>query len=217
MEKELVGVGRISTVLLMVIAGLLALFFLNNATQAFNILILSGAGTGAIYLLRWFWWRINAWTEIVAMFGATLAAIVLVIYVPDSALSSAVLDPFSLRLLIAVGFTTILWLVTTFLTRPESIDTLINFYKITRPGGPGWRKVVNEAHSRGITFGDEGKKWEMPLQILCVFIGTIVIYSALFSIGSFVYGKPLSGIILAASAALGTWFMFKSFSRISDG
>lgn len=216
-EKELVGVGRISTVLLMIIAGLLALFFLNNATQAFNILILSGAGTGAIYLLRWFWWRINAWTEIVAMFGATLAAIVLVIYVPDSSLTSAVLDPFSLRLLIAVGFTSALWLVTTFLTRPESDDTLINFYKITRPGGPGWKKIVDKAHARGITFGDEGKKWEMPLQILCVFIGTIVIYSALFSIGSFVYGKPLSGIILAVSAALGTWFLFKSFNRLSTG
>lgn len=216
-EKELVGVGRIATVLLMVIAGLLALFFLNNATQAFNILILSGAGTGAIYLLRWFWWRINAWTEIVAMFGATIAAIVLVIYVPDTALSSSVLDPFSLRLLIAVAFTTILWLVTTLITPPESTDTLINFYRITRPGGPGWKKVVDEAHSRGITFGDEGKKWEMPLQILCVFIGTIVIYSSLFSIGSFVYGKITAGIILALSAALGTWFLFKSFSRLSDG
>ncbi|MCA1757799.1 MAG: Na+:solute symporter [Bacteroidales bacterium] len=216
-EKELVGVGRIATVLLMVIAGLMALFFLNNATQAFNILILSGAGTGAIYLLRWFWWRINAWTEIVAMFGATIAAIVLVVYVPDSALSSSVLDPFSLRLLIAVAFTTILWLVTTLVTRPESTDTLINFYRITRPGGPGWKKVVDEAHKRGITFGDEGKKWEMPLQILCVFIGTIVIYSSLFSIGSFVYGKIPAGIILAVSAAVGTWFLFKSFSRLSDG
>lgn len=216
-EKELVGVGRIATVLLMVIAGLLALFFLNNATQAFNILILSGAGTGAIYLLRWFWWRINAWTEIIAMFGATIAAIVLVIYVPDSALSSEILDPFSLRLLIAVAFTTILWVVTTLVTRPESTDTLINFYRITRPGGPGWKKVVNEAHARGITFGDEGKKWEMPLQVLCVFIGTIVIYSSLFSIGSFVYGKITAGIILAVSAGLGTWFLFKSFSRLSDG
>jgi SSS family transporter len=216
-EKELVGVGRIATVLLMVIAGLLALFFLNNATQAFNILILSGAGTGAIYLLRWFWWRINAWTEIIAMFGATIAAIVLVIYVPDSALSSEILDPFSLRLLIAVAFTTILWLVTTLVTRPENTDTLINFYRITRPGGPGWKKVVNEAHALGITFGDEGKKWEMPLQVLCVFIGTIVIYSSLFSIGSFVYGKITAGIILAVSAGLGTWFLFKSFSRLSDG
>jgi hypothetical protein len=77
--------------------------------------------------------------------------------------------------------------------------------------------VVDEAHSRGITFGDEGKKWEMPLQILCVFIGTIVIYSSLFSIGSFVYGKFTAGIILAVSAALGTGFLFKSFSRLSDG
>lgn len=216
-EKQLVAVGRLTTVLLMVIAGLLALFFLNNATQAFNILILSGAGTGAIYLLRWFWWRINAWTEIVAMFGATIVAIVLVMFVPDEILKSSVLDPFSCRLLIAVGSTTVLWLVTTFVTKPESKETLFRFYTITRPGGPGWKKVVDEARKEGITFADEGKKWEMPLQVLCVFIGTIVIYSSLFSIGSFVYGKPLNGIILAVSAGLGTIFLFKSFNRLSAG
>ncbi|MEZ5001318.1 MAG: hypothetical protein R2744_00100 [Bacteroidales bacterium] len=216
-EKQLVAVGRLTTVGLMVVAGLLALFFLNNATQAFNILILSGAGTGAIYLLRWFWWRINAWTEIVAMFGATVIAIILVVFVPDESLRANVLDPFSIRLLIAVGATTLIWLTTTLLTRPESKETLIRFYKITRPGGPGWKKVVDEAHKDGITFGDEGKKWEMPLQVLCVFIGTIVIYSSLFSIGSFVYGMPLNGIILAVVAVAGTYFLFRSFSRLSAG
>jgi len=216
-EKQLVAVGRITTVILMVIAGLLALFFLNNATQAFNVLILSGAGTGAIYLLRWFWWRINAWTEIVAMFGATIVAIVLVMFVSDEALGSYILDPFSIRLLIAVGVTTILWLVTTLITGPESNETLYRFYRITHPGGPGWKKVVDNARKEGITFPDEGKKWEMPLQVLCVFIGTIVIYSSLFSIGSFVYGKHLAGIILAAVAAGGTVFLFKSFNRLSAG
>jgi len=216
-EKQLVAVGRITTILLMVIAGLLALFFLNNATQAFNVLILSGAGTGAIYLLRWFWWRINAWTEIVAMFGATVVAIILVMFVSDEALGSYILDPFSIRLLIAVGVTTVLWLVTTLLTGPESNETLYKFYKVTHPGGPGWKKVVDNARKEGIIFPDEGKKWEMPLQVLCVFIGTVVIYSSLFSIGSFVYGKHLAGIILAAVAALGTVFLFKSFNRLSAG
>ncbi|TFH36482.1 MAG: Na+:solute symporter [Bacteroidia bacterium] len=216
-EKQLVAVARLTTILLMVIAGLLALFFLNNATQAFNILILSGAGTGAIYLLRWFWWRINAWTEIVAMFGATIIAIVLVVFVSDEALGSHILDPFSIRLLIAVGVTTLLWLVTTLVTGPESNETLYKFYRVTHPGGPGWKKVVDNARKEGILFPDEGKKWEMPLQVLCVFIGTIVIYSSLFSIGSFVYGKHMAGIILSLVAAGGTIFLFKSFKRLSAG
>jgi solute:Na+ symporter, SSS family len=215
-EKELVNVGRLTTVLLMVIASLLALFFLNNATQAFNVLLLSGAGTGAIYLLRWFWWRINAWTEIVAMIVATVTAIVLVFFVSDEAIAGRVLDAFTVRLLIAVGLTTAAWLLTTLLTSPEADDTLIKFYQRTHPGGPGWKTLVARAAARGIILEKEGKKWDMPLQLLCVFIGTIVIYSALFSIGSFVYLKPLNGIILAVVAVAGTWFLFKSFTRISE-
>jgi SSS family transporter len=215
-EKELVNVGRLTTVLLMVIASLLSLFFLNNATQAFNVLLLSGAGTGAIYLLRWFWWRINAWTEIVAMIVATVTAIVLVFFVSDEAIGGRVLDAFTVRLLIAVGLTTVTWLLTTFITSPESDDTLIKFYQRTHPGGPGWKSLVARAAARGIILEKEGKKWDMPLQLLCVFIGTIVIYSSLFSIGSFVYLKPLNGIILAVVAVAGTWFLFKSFTRISE-
>ena len=144
-EKELVKVGRITTISLMVIAGLLALFFLNNATQAFDVLLLSGAGTGSIYLLRWFWWRINAWTEIGAMIAATVSAVVLVFFVPDSKIAFWVLDGFTSKLLIAVLITTVVWLMITYLTAPETKETLRKFYRITRPGGPGWKKVLEEA------------------------------------------------------------------------
>lgn len=215
-EKELVTVGRLTTVVLMVIASLLALFFLNNATQAFNVLLLSGAGTGAIYLLRWFWWRINAWTEIVAMIVATITAIVLVFFVSDESITFRVLDAFTVRLLIAVGVTTFTWLTTTYLTKPEPDETLIKFYKVTHPGGPGWRGLRERAAAAGTILEPEGKKWDMPLQFLCVFVGTIVIYSALFSIGSFVYLKPLNGIILAVVAVAGTWFLFRSFNKIAE-
>ncbi|MBE0676281.1 MAG: Na+:solute symporter, partial [Bacteroidales bacterium] len=215
-EKELVTVGRFTTILLMVIASLLSLFFLNNATQAFNVLLLSGAGTGAIYLLRWFWWRINAWTEIVAMIVATIVAVVLVFFVPDESITFRVLDAFTVRLLIAVGVTTVTWLTTTLLTKPEPDETLIRFYKVTRPGGPGWRSFRERAAAAGVILEPEGRKWDMPLQLLCVFVGTIVIYSALFSIGSFVYLKPLNGIILAVVAVAGTWFLFRSFNKISE-
>ncbi len=209
-EKELVAIGRITTLGLMVIAGTFALTFLNNATQAFDILLLSGAGSGAIYLLRWFWWRINAWTEITAMIFATVTAVLLVFVVPDEAVTTPILDAFTVKLLIAVLGTTIVWLVTTFVTRPESQKTLQKFYQLTHPGGPGWKKVLENAKSESIDINimEEGKKWEMPRQILLVFIGCVVIYCSLFSIGSFVYHNILIGIILGIVAAIGTFFLF---------
>jgi Na+/proline symporter len=215
-EKELVRVGRITTVTLMVIAGTFALTFLNNATQAFDILLLSGAGSGAIYLLRWFWWRINAWTEIVAMIFATAFAVVLVFVVPDEAVVTTNLDAFTVKLLIAVTGTTIVWLVTTYVTKPERMETLYEFFRLTHPGGPGWKKVVQHAEANGqnINEMEAGKKWEMPQQLLMVFIGIIVIYGSLFAIGSFVYGNNLTGVITAIIAAVGTFIMFRLLDRL---
>lgn len=215
-EKQMVSMGRISTVVLMVFAGILSLTLLDNATQAFNILLLSGAGSGAIYILRWFWWRINAWTEIVAMIVATVVGIILVVFVEDATVATETLDGFTMKLLIAVSCTTIAWLSTTFLTKPETQETLRSFYRLTRPGGPGWAKVIREAEADGdmIDEENEGKPWEMPIQILLVFIGCIVVYSSLFSIGSFLYGNPLTGGLLFIVAIIGMVFLFKSFGKL---
>jgi len=234
-EKKLVLMGRFSTISLMVIAGFIALVFLEDATQAFNILLLSGAGSGLIYLLRWFWWRINAWTEVFAMVVATIVAVILIFIVNDLALANTFsgvyplpvnfheLDPkalsgtvFPIKLILAVVCTTIAWILGMLLTRPESKETLRSFYRLTRPGGPGWSKIVKEAVADGdyIDEKDKGLAWEMPLQILCVFIGCIVIYSFLFSIGSFVYHDVLWGTVLAFVAAAGIVFLFKSFNKL---
>ncbi|MFW5657415.1 MAG: sodium:solute symporter family protein [Mariniphaga sp.] len=214
-EKELVAMGRITTVLLMVVSGFIAIKFLTNATQAFNVLLLSGAGSGAIYLLRWFWWRINAWTELIAMAFATLTAIVLVFAVDDAALYSDILDPFTMRLLIAVGLTTLVWLTTALATKPEKPEVLENFYKITQPGGPGWKKVVHNARTEGRELENiPGKKWDMPVQIALVFIGCLVIYGSLFTIGSFVYGNMITGILLGGMVAVGTYVLFRLFERL---
>jgi Na+/proline symporter len=234
-EKDMVLMGRISTVILMVLAGLLSLFFLEDATQAFNILLLTGAGSGLIYLLRWFWWRINAWTEVAAMIVATLNAFVLIFVVNDLSLARAFSGVyplpegyaemgakalsgtvFPIKLLIAITITTVVWVATTLLTRPESKETLRSFYRLTRPGGPGWQKVVDEARADGdmIDEKDHGTPWEMPIQILLVFIGCVVVYSSLFSIGSFIYGRGLVGTGMAVLAAVGTYILFKSFGRL---
>lgn len=234
-EKSNVRVGRISTISLMVFAGLLALYFLQDATQAFNILLLSGAGSGLIYLIRWFWWRINAWTEVVAMVVATTTAIILVFFVKDmwladtfggvyplppdyhaygvKALSGTV---FPIKLFIAIIFTTIAWIVTMVLTKPEDKKTLREFYRLTHPGGPGWKKVVDEAQADGEMINEkyQNQAWEMPIQILLVFIGCIVIYSSLFGIGNILYGNPLIATFLFVLAVIGTYFLFRLFNKM---
>jgi len=194
-EKELVLMGRLSTLLLMVISGSFALFLLEDATQAFNILLLSGAGTGAIYLLRWFWWRINALTEVTAMVSGTIVAFVLVLFVPDESVSTTYIDGFAVKLLLAVCITSLVWIITAFTTKPESYETLRKFYELTHPGGPGWKKLLNESKERGDEL-IEHKKWGVPQGILMVFIACIGTYSALIGTGNFLYGNYITGAIL---------------------
>ena len=188
-EEHLVAMGRWTTAGLMILSAIMATTILENATQAFDILLLSGAGSGAIYLLRWFWWRINAWTEIVAMASATIMAFVLVLLVPDPWVETYLLDAAAVKLLIAVSFTSLVWIATTYLTKPESMETLIRFYEQVQPGGPGWKKVIDAAEKQGILFSEEQKGWDLPQSLLSVALGTLGIYAALFSTGNFIYGK----------------------------
>ena len=216
-EKELVLVGRISTLVLMVLAAIFALTFLEDATQAFEILVLSGAGTGGLYLLRWFWWKINAITEIVAMVVGTIVAFVLVLAVPDVAVATKYVDGFAMKLLLSTGITTVAWVSTTFLTQPESWSTLFNFYKLTHPGGPGWKKVVNEAKFRGGDIGEtEGQrsKWDLPKSILAVFLGCIGVYGALFATGNFIYGNVQSGLIMAGVTLIAVGSIYKLWPKL---
>ncbi|MDZ4656389.1 MAG: sodium:solute symporter family protein [Bythopirellula sp.] len=215
-EKELVKLGRICTILLMVLAGVLSLY-LTSATQAFNILLLSGAGSGAIYLLRWFWWRINAWSEIFAMVVSSLLAFVLVLFVSDEAVARDPIDGFTMKLLICVAFTTLAWVVGTFITPAENQATLRKFYRKCHPGGPGWAKLVAQARSEGDMIDEKihGRAWEMPLQVLCVFLGCVAIYCSLFSIGGLVYGNYIQAVILGVFAIVSGAFLFKFFGRIS--
>ncbi len=214
-EKEQVLVGRISTALLMILSAILALTILENATQAFDILLLSGAGSGAIYLLRWFWWRINAWTEIIAMLSATIMAFILVFAVPDEAVETAVLNASSVKLLIAVAFTTVVWILATFLTRPEPMDVLIRFYSKVHPGGPGWKKVIAAAESQGVALTANESQWDMPSSLLSVFLGCIGIYSALFAIGNFLYGEVLSATILTLIFGGSIFLLLKLWGKLN--
>jgi hypothetical protein len=420
-EKDMVRMGRICTVGLMVFAGVLSLTILDSAQKGFELLFLSGAGTGAIYLLRWFWWRINAMTEIVAMFAATIAAVWLVFgpgdagalrwfvssdnvaakvhRIEDPALiafidaansegaetlealelevveASAVwkaapksdeatrsaahdaygiaytrqadvsqslsvgalteayiqlkapnailtVDPdpdaiapkvkdidvaaataaiinsitsaaaenatvqavttapqwattleqfkmgyrkelletinttlesrdkpikglyaasigfggivkdgtvfiyhpdvngltFSVKLMFMVIVVTLAWIIATLASKPVAKETLYAFYRQCHPGGPGWAKVLRDAKDEGVDLnGTEGIDWQMPLKLLCVFIGTVMVYSCLFSIGSFIYGNVGLGIGLGALSVACCYGIFTAFGKIRVG
>ena len=192
-EKELVNVGRISTVILMLISAFMALV-LQNALQLFNIILMFGAGTGLIFLLRWFWWRINAWSEITAMLVSGVISVVfnftgVGIYMfggVDNATNTklAGLLPGWATYPVVVGITTLSWLLITFLTKPEKKEVLINFYKRTQPGGPGWKAIGMD----GIADG-KNNSWNVPSGILATILGCFVVYSALFSTGYWIYGE----------------------------
>ena len=191
-EKELVNIGRVSTILLFILSSIFALL-LTNALQLFDVILMFGAGTGLIFILRWFWWRINAWSEIAAMFVSGFVSIALNFSSLGTYLfsDSGVMDSYY-KFPSVVLFTTIIWLIVTYLTNPDTEETLINFYKKTNPGGPGWKKIRSNAIKKGIDLKvDSDSKWSVPQGILCMIYGCFAIYSILFSTGYFIYGLSL--------------------------
>ncbi|MEC7870231.1 MAG: sodium:solute symporter family protein [Bacteroidota bacterium] len=206
-EKKLVAVGRISTILLMVLSAILALL-LQNALQLFNILLVFGAGTGLIFILRWFWWRINAWSEITAMFASGIISILLkltplgpFLINSDNGLFEEYMEyPF------VVIVTTCLWLIVTFITKPESDKVLINFYSKIRPGGPGWNKVLIKSN---IT-KEKSENKALIDGLYAMIIGSVLIYSIMFSTGYLLYGEINLGLFFMVNSIIfGVLLVFK--------
>ncbi len=188
-ERHYVWVSRLVTVALMVLAAAF-MFLLTTAGAAFHLLLSIGAGTGLIYLLRWFWWRINAWSEIAAMVASFVAAVGLFV-----ATKCGVQIPTYASLLGSVVFTTLVWLIATFVTRPVDRDVLIRFYRLVRPAGPGWSSVREAA-------GVGSSPDSLPQALLGWILGCVFVYSALFGAGSFLYGRTATGIVYVALFAL---------------
>ncbi|WP_108425056.1 sodium:solute symporter family protein [Flagellimonas amoyensis] len=195
-EKRLVAVGRLSTVVLMILSAALALL-LQNALQLFEILLVFGAGTGLIFILRWFWWRINAWSEITAMFASGILSLVLKLTpLGDFLFADGGLLPSWTEYPFVVLFTTLAWLVATFVTSPEHKEVLYAFCEKIRPGGPGWNKIIVQGKKEGIDL-ETGEKWSVPSGILAMLLGTVLIYSTLFAMGYWIYGKWLWASVLS--------------------
>ncbi|MBB6326797.1 Na+/proline symporter [Algoriphagus iocasae] len=207
-DKELVSVGRISTVLLMALSALLALA-LSSALDAFNILLQIGAGTGLIFILRWFWWRINAFTEISAMAISFVVAIFFEVINPKVNWILIPENQAYLKLIYSVSITTVGWLLVTFLTRPEKDEVLLSFYRKVTPAAFGWKKVLDRYPAEKQVMG------QLPKEIGLMVIGAVMIYSALFSTGFFIYGNILSGFIAAAISVAGGVIIIRSWKKLN--
>ena len=184
-EKHYVIISRITTILLVLLSSLL-IFVIKSISGAWAFIIECGAGLGLVLILRWYWWRINAWSEIVAMIapfaGYAIAKFILNISFPDS-------------LFVIVLFTTLAWIIATYVTRPTDSDVLEGFYERVKPGGPGWRSV-----SKGKTPNSEAES--MSTLFLNWLIGILLIYSSLFSIGKIILQEYHSGILLLVLSLL---------------
>ena len=181
-EKHYVMIGRITTGVLMVVAALIT-YLLETASTAFQLLLSIGAGTGLLYLLRWFWWRMNAFSEIAAMVSSFAVALGFFIARKQGA---AISD--HAALLVTVAATTIVWITTTLLTRPTDRAQLVAFYRKVRPAGRGWEPVAAEA---GIGPSPDS----MSLALLGWVLGCAFVYSALFGTGSFLFGNTAQGVM----------------------
>ncbi|PWH11139.1 Na+:solute symporter [Bacteroidetes bacterium SCGC AAA795-G10] len=213
-QKQLVAVGRISTVLLMVLSTLLALL-LQNAMQLFNLLLVFGAGTGLIFILRWFWWRINAWSEITAMVASGLISLTLTIpSIKATLFGLEGIMPSWAEFPFVVAVTTILWLLITFITPSEDESVLRAFYKKTQPGGPGWAKIVGKAQKEGVELLDDNKTWSVPAGIIAMLLGCSMIYSIMFCTGYFIYGNLRLAFPLLALAIVSCYLLIKIWGKI---
>ena len=193
-EKELVWAGRMFTIVSVILGAGLGLI-LTSAAQAFSLLLLLGAGTGLIYILRWFWWRINAYTEIVAMVTSLIIASYFN-FVHDK-LGLYPLESWQ-KIVIGAVLTTTVWIVATFFTRPDSDETLQNFVMKVNPGGPGWKRFS----------GSDSQPWPVPRGILSMVLGCTAVYGFLLGTGHSIYGSS-SGVFLLGLASVASVGLFK--------
>ncbi len=208
--RRLVLVGRLSTVGLMLAACLISLW-LENALQAFQILLQIGAGTGLLFLLRWFWWRVNAASELAAMTVSFLVAAYFQFL--HARLFDLELADWQ-RLVIGVAVTTAAWLAVAFATSPTDDDVLRRFVRTIRPDGPGWAAVRRRAAAAGEALPAGAS--ELPLGIACMVLGSVAVYCALFATGMFLYGRLGPAAVLALLSAAAAFGIFRLWRRRSS-
>jgi solute:Na+ symporter, SSS family len=200
-EKHYVAAGRIFTIVLVLVSSYVA-SELHSVGQGWEIVLNLGIGTGAVYILRWYWWRINAWSEIVAMSVAAIVTVVL------SRVKFAGTEPivFAKTALITASCTTVAWVIATLLTPSEPEQKLLEFYRRVHPTVHGWRKIAALAPDMAPVSDLKNNAFDWVL-------GCLLVYCSLFGIGKIIFGQPVFGILLLALAALCGYLIFWDLSQ----
>ena len=195
-EKHYVMVGRLATIVLFFSAGAMV-FVLDTAKDSFDIILQVGAGTGLLYLVRWFWWRVNAWCEVNAMVSSFVFSLLILIM-----RKLGVFIPTHYALILTVAVTTISWMLTAYIGPKTDHEKLISFYKKVRPFGPGWKKIREEA---GISVAEaKATHQNFPQALIGWVSGSLTIWSALFTVGNILYGRWVyAGVLFAVFVGSG--------------
>ncbi|HEX9346049.1 MAG TPA: sodium:solute symporter family protein [Gemmatimonadales bacterium] len=201
-ERYYVTASKLATLLLTVVSAVVT-FYMGSIGGAWKILIVTGAGTGAVLLLRWYWWRINAWSEVSAMISAFVVSVLLQL---GFGLNTDQPKQFAWIMIITVAITTVVWLATTFLTKPESQETLTAFYRRTRPSRTGWAPIA--------ALAPEVKVTSSGLSNLLDWIaGCVLIYGVLFGVGKLLLHETGTGLVLLALGLAGGFVIYRDLSR----
>lgn len=205
-ESHYIEISRVISVFIMVIGGLIG-YAMQSQIGGWELLLTIGAGTGLVFILRWFWWRINAWSEISAMIAALVVSLAIKAARNLEIISFPEDTAFAYEIMITVALTTAAWIIVTFLTAPEKAAVLDGFFKRARPAGPGWRPVRER-------LGDSVKPTDdLLFSFLDWIAGCVLIYGVLFGLGELIMGRLLSGTILVASGLAAAIFIYWDLSR----
>jgi SSS family solute:Na+ symporter len=198
-ERHYANAGRVATIVMMIVSGIVT-YYIGTVEGAWKFLLALGAGTGLVYLLRWYWWRVNAWSEVSAM----AAALVVSLSAQAAGLSGDDPRGFAWLLLLTTSVTTVVWLAVTYATAPEPAAKLREFYARARPGGPGWRTIAPTADTDARIGGG----------LLVWVLGCVVVYLGLFGIGGIVLGRYWQGgVAVVLAAALTIWIVMATDTR----
>ena len=204
-EAHYVLTGRLVTILLFVCSSA-TVYLLDTAKDAFDIILQVGAGTGLLYLARWYWWRVNAWCEIVAMVSSFATSVLILALVRNGASIST-----HAALLVTIAVTTASWLLAAYLGPQTDREVLRAFYRTVRPVGPGWARIRAEA---GLLPEDEGTRENIPLALLGWVAGSMAIWSALFAVGNYLYGRLGYAIALTVVFAVTSAIVIRVMSTL---
>jgi hypothetical protein len=205
-ERHYVLASRVATALT-VILSLVATVFMSQISKVWEFLLTLGAGTGLVYVLRWYWWRVNAWSEVAAMASALVTSLGL----RSLGASYPVFDPatprgFAMTLVTTTAVTTTVWLAATFATSPEPREKLAAFYAKVRPAGPGWKRIAGAA-------AVAERRGEIPRNLAFWALGTVFVYSIMFATGAVLFGDGGRALLFGGAFALSGALLFAGLAR----